>query len=192
MNGWINQWMDLSISQTINQSIRRLETQSTTHLNAWNKVQCYLSMKSLEKEKVAAIRKGSFQQLWIKWVLFCFCPLFKYAINTCCKSLQKASNFHSMSHGYHSLSKAIPIAEIITQPLWPGSPPGINLHQQSFASLACWLLKLSLHCGGNTLPWLAIHFHISFGKNQIPDFKFPLLPPCTTCKMTIWSTVKHH
>lgn len=62
------------------------------------------------------------KQLWIKWVLFYFCPLFKYAINTCCRSVQKASNFHSMSHGYHSLSKAIPTAEIITQPLVTWKP----------------------------------------------------------------------
>lgn len=38
------------------------------------------------------------------------------------QSVQKANNFHSVSNGYHSLSKATPTAEIITQPLATWKP----------------------------------------------------------------------
>lgn len=120
---WMNRWINQSMDGSINQSIFRLETQSVTHLNAWNKVQCYSVNKIIGKRKLQLLGTAFFnKQLWIKWALFYFCPLFKYAINTCCRSVQKASNFHSMSHGYHSLSKAIPTAEIITQPLVTWKP----------------------------------------------------------------------
>ena len=52
------------------------------------------------------------QRVWHEWATN---TLFKYATSTCCRTVQKAGNFHAMSKGCQSLSKAIPTAEIITQ-----------------------------------------------------------------------------
>ena len=51
-------------------------------------------------------------RVWHEWAIN---TLFKYATSTCCETVQKAGNLHSMSKGCHSLSKAIPTAEVITQ-----------------------------------------------------------------------------